>query len=633
MRRQRFLSLVVLLVITTPGCRKQAAPSTTALHRAASACDIRSIELLISHGADVNARDWHGHTPLHHVAARQTTHSNLYWTPSSKDTVAALIGHGAQIDAKDRYGRTPLHYALRSGDEDVVRLLVASGASVSAADNKGNTSLHLAARRGSADIADLLIARGADVHARDRMGSTPLHAATVGTRDDLIARLLARGADINATDKKGRTPVEYAAQGGNFQCVEFLVSKGAKVASSSGGDRARGQDPVGAMAAVAQPNVKTAVQGNSAFACSLYGRLRSAQGNLFFSPYSISTALAMTYAGARGDTERQMAETLRFSLDQQDLHPAMAALQGWLGQVQKQGSVRLHVANSLWPHQGYPFLQQYLSLTKQFYGVAITPVDYVHAPEATRSQINQWIGEKTEHRITNMIQPGLLNALTRLVLVNAIYFKGQWSEQFDPRNTKPQPFRISKEQSTPVPMMSQTARAGYAELDTAQVLALPYRGDSLSMLIVLPREIDALSQLEESLSVEVIDSWRGQLHAQKVRVFLPKFTMTRQFRVDATLKSMGMTDAFNLRLADFSGMTGSRELFIDAVVHKAFVEVNEEGTEATAATVVAVAKKAMPSEPPMFRADHPFLFLIQENHTGSILFIGRLTDPTQTASP
>jgi len=377
--------MVPSLQLDRPACdrdgrlSKQTAPTTTPLHRAASASDIRTIESLIAGGADVNAKDWHGCTPLHRIAARPSLLYRRYtlsWFTQepvpNRDVVAALIGHGAQVNVRDKDGRTPLHGAVGSGDEDVATLLVASGADVNAADNNGRTPLHAAARRGSTDVVRLLIDSGAKVDARDNKGSTPLHAATVGTRDDLIELLLAKGADINGADKDGRTPVEYAAQGGNFHCVQFLASKGAKAASSNEADRTRAEDPAGAMVAVAQPNVKTVVQATLCLHAVFTTGYDRGKGTCFFSPYSISTALAMTYAGARGDTERQMAEALRFSLDQQDLHLAIAALQGWLSQVQKQGSVRLHVANSLWPQQGYQFLEQYLSLTKQFYGVAIT---------------------------------------------------------------------------------------------------------------------------------------------------------------------------------------------------------------------------------------------------------------------
>jgi serpin B len=619
-----FHCLILLGILLIVGCEKRPAPSTTALHQAAWASDIKSIELLISGGADVNARDWHGCTPLHRAAAHPTAPFRSYYSGRnsafSRDVVAVLIGHGARVNAKDEDGRTPLHCAVRSGDADVVRILVDGGADTNAADRKGSTPLHIVAGRGLTDIADLLIIKGGKVDARDNTGCTPLHVAAAGNQQDMIELLLAKGADINATDVSGRTPVERAAQFGNFATVEFLVSRGAKLAASRDGSA---DDPAGAMVALAQ--------GNSAFACDLYQQLHASQGNLFFCPYSISAALAMTYAGARGDTERQTAQTLRFTLAQQDLHPAMASLQAWLGQIQKQGSVRLYVANSLWPQQGWSLLQEYLSLTKRYYGVTITPVDYVREPKLASSEINHWVEERTEHKITDLIRPEILNELTRLVLVNAVYFKGLWKDQFDPRRTTSQPFHVSAETTVTAPLMTQTAKAGYAELDAMQVLALPYRGDSLSMLVVLPARIDGLQQIEDKLSVEDMGSWRGQLRVQKVHIFLPKFTMTCQFSLKSTLANMGMPDAFSLPQADFSGMTGSRELFISAAVHKAFVEVNEEGTEAAASTGSTTTKRR-DDEPPTFRADHPFLFLIQENHTGSILFMGRVTDPTQTGS-
>lgn len=474
-------------------------------------------------------------------------------------------------------------------------------------------------------MIELLIARGADVNAkRGWADATPLHRAAGAGNYDVVELLVGKGVDVNAKDKLGKTAVNYAATAGHYRIVQLLVAKGAKVTGETGE-----KDGVAAMVAVAQPNMRTLVQDNSAFAFDLYQQLRSAEGNLFFSPYSISVGLAMTYAGAHDETEKQMAKTLHFSLGQEYLHPAFAGLQTWLNHLQKDARIKLYVANSLWPQKDYNFLNEYLSLVKKHYGVSITPVDYVHAIEAACKTINQWVEQKTEYRITDMIQPAMFDMPPVLALVNAIYFKGNWEHQFSPRMTKEAPFYITPEKSVRIPMMDQEETVRYAEVDDLQILELPYRGDSLSMLVALPKEIDGLEQLEDSLSAENLDSWRSHLSDMRVRIYLPKFKMTRQFRLDAALQAMGMTDAFSLPPADFSGMTGTRDLFISAVVHKASVDVNEEGTEAAAGTVVVVAPRREP-EPPTFRADHPFLFLIQENRTGSILFIGRVADPTRS---
>jgi serpin B len=369
-------------------------------------------------------------------------------------------------------------------------------------------------------------------------------------------------------------------------------------------------------------SLETAVQGNTKFALDLYQKLRTTEGNLFFSPYSISTALAMTYAGARGDNEIQIAQALHFLLGQKQLHPAFALLETKLGEVGKKGHVQLRVANTLWPQKGYAFREEFLALTKQYYGVLISAVDYGNA-EAARHTINAWVEEKTESKIKDLIPPNILNALTCLVLVNAIYFKGNWASQFDPRLSHKAPFWVTPDEQVHVMLMTQKHEFRYGEGHGLQILELPYAGDDLSMLVLLPREIDGLGKLEESLTVENLDRWTRHLEEREVVVFLPRFEITFPFRLDDTLKSMGMVDAFTGK-ADFSGMDKER-LFISAVLHKAFVTVNEEGTEAAAATAVSMAM-CIPPPPPIFRADHPFVFLIRENSTGSILFLGRVVN-------
>lgn len=371
------------------------------------------------------------------------------------------------------------------------------------------------------------------------------------------------------------------------------------------------------------------VEGNTTFALELYREIKETKGNLFFSPYSISTALAMTHAGARGETAAQMAEALNFTLDKRGLHPAFGGLQAGLNAVQDKGDIQLHVANSLWPQEGYPFLKEYLTLVKTHYGVTITPVDYKQAAGAACKKINRWVEEKTKDKIKNLIQPGVLDALTRMVLVNAIYFKGNWAHQFDPEHTKDAPFYLLPEKTVQVPMMTRKEKYKYAEDQSLQVLELPYVGNDLSMLVLLPKKKDGLSELEEQFTPETLTQWTAGLRVREVRVFLPKFKLTSQFRLDKALVALGMRDAFDPQKANFSGMDGrSNWLYIGAVLHKAFVDVNEEGTEAAAATSV-IMRVTMAAPPPLFRADHPFLFLIRENKSGSILFLGRLTDPAE----
>jgi serpin B len=379
------------------------------------------------------------------------------------------------------------------------------------------------------------------------------------------------------------------------------------------------------------PELNAVVNGNTAFALDLYARLKHVQGNLSFSPYSISTALAMTYAGARGETEQQMSRALRFTVGQEQLHPAFAVLQARLQAVQDKGQIRLGVANSLWPQAGYPLLQAFLALAKQYYGVLITPVNYITAHEQARLEINAWVEQKTENKIQELIQAGVLTTLTRLVLVNAIYFKGAWLSQFDKRFTEEAAFWLTSSDSVMVPMMTQTGEFGCAEDGDLQILELPYAGEDLSMIALLPWAVDGLAQLENALTVERLDRWLGGLLKREVRVSLPRFRLTSEQRLDEPLIAMGMSDAFDELNANFSGMDGrkSREegLFVSAVIHQAFVEVNEEGTEATAATAVVMTLGSMPTSPPVFRADHPFLLLIIDTATRSILFVGRVAKP------
>jgi serpin B len=379
------------------------------------------------------------------------------------------------------------------------------------------------------------------------------------------------------------------------------------------------------------PNVQRVVTGNNGFAMDLYGKLRASKGNVFFSPYSISTALAMTYGGARGETAAQMAHTLQFDLPSNELHQAFGQLEENLNAVQKAGHVQLSVANSLWPQKGFDFLPDYLALCKKFYGTSIQSVDFAGDTEAARKQINDWVEDKTRKKIVELLKPGMIGGSTRLVLANAIYFKGDWANQFEARHTKDQPFHISPETDITAPLMQQTSDFGYAEFPDLQVLEVPYAGNELSMVVLLPRQVDGMGDLETNLTAENLSKWTGFLGSQKVQVFFPKFTVTSEFSLADTLSEMGMPDAFIFKTADFSGIDGQKDLYISRVIHKAYVKVDEKGTEAAAATAVTMelGMVARPTQIPVFRADHPFLFLIRDNQTGSILFLGRMTDPTK----
>ena len=381
------------------------------------------------------------------------------------------------------------------------------------------------------------------------------------------------------------------------------------------------------------------VKGNTKFAFDLYAQLKTEEGNLFFSPYSISTALAMTYAGAKNETAEQMAKTLGFwhcpnfpseplTMPEIPFHPAYGRLINRLNTLGQKGNYQLSIANALWGQNDYSFLNSFVELNKTHYHAGLENVDFVKETEKTRQKINQWVEDKTNKKIKNLIPQGALDAMTRLVLTNAIYFKGDWALQFDTAETKDEDFYISADKTVNTPLMHQKEKFTYGQTETLQMLKFVYKGDDLSMLVLLAKEKDGLAGLEKQLTAKNLIQWQKRMYKREVRVFLPKFKMTSQFGLSDTLAKMGIPDAFG-KAADFSGMTGGKDLFISNVIHKAFVEVNEEGTEAAAATGVTMSLTSMPAPPPVFRADHPFVFIIQDNNTNSILFIGRVVDPTK----
>lgn len=383
------------------------------------------------------------------------------------------------------------------------------------------------------------------------------------------------------------------------------------------------------------------VEGNNKFALELYAKLRGGGANLFLSPYSISTALAMTYAGARGETESQMAKVLHFptianpvaeppatpAANRRQFASVFGKIVEDLNAGGEKGGYELRVANALWGQKQYGFLEEFLELIKSNYDGRLNEVDFVGAAEVARKTINAWVEKKTNDKIKNLIPKGVLDSMTRLVLTNAIYFKGNWARQFKEEMTEDVPFTLTDGEKIDAAMMNQTAEFGYAETDTFQGLELPYVDNELSMIILLPKKSDGLSDLEKALAPKNLSEWLAKLRKRKVIVSVPRFKMTSKFSLASVLKSMGMTNAFSAK-ADFSGMNGRRDLFISAVIHKAFVDVNEEGTEAAAATAVTMRLTSIaPTQMPVFRADHPFLFLIRDNQSGSILFIGRIMNP------
>ena len=379
----------------------------------------------------------------------------------------------------------------------------------------------------------------------------------------------------------------------------------------------------------ANPDKTALVNGNNAFALALYGQLRNKPGNLFFSPESISVALAMTYAGARGQTAAEMAKTLDFTLPSDRLAPAMGALLSDLNAAHP--GYQLRVANGLWAQQGYVFLPGFLSVMKNDYGAGFKEVDFKTAAEAARQAINQWVAQQTNDKIQNLIAPNALSTETRLALVNAIYFKGDWEKQFEKTETKDEDFHVSAAQAVKAPLMHREGGFNYLDGGTFQALEIPYKSGDLSMIVFLPNAVDGLQALEQTLTASNAEQWMSQLRrVPKVILTLPKFKMTQQFGLSGTLAAMGMPSAFDRHAADFTGMAEKRELYISAVIHKAYVDVNEEGTEAAAATGVIISRAMVaqrPQQPIVFRADHPFVFFIRDNRAGSILFMGRVVDP------
>jgi serine protease inhibitor len=370
------------------------------------------------------------------------------------------------------------------------------------------------------------------------------------------------------------------------------------------------------------------VEANTAFALQLYGKLRSAEGSLALSPYSISSALAMTYAGARGDTARQMEQTLHFDPGNSSLHELFGRLAAALKAAQ--GSNELSIANSVWPQEKYPFREEFLNLLNRDYGATVTPLNYEREAEPARATINQWVDAKTRHKITEVIGQGVLNELTRMVLVNAIYFKGTWATPFRENATRPDEFYAQPDTTFTVPFMHKRDEFSYGENDELQVLALPYIGGHLQMVILLPRRRDGIGPLESSLTPASLAAWTSGMRDQEVAVALPRFKLSSGFLLAEALEALGLKDAFDPERADFSGMDGRAHwLYLSEVLHRAYIEVNEKGTEVAAATALwgFLGAKHVPERSREFRADHPFLFLIRDSATGSLLFMGRVGKP------
>ncbi len=391
---------------------------------------------------------------------------------------------------------------------------------------------------------------------------------------------------------------------------------------------------------VANPQVPAAdsdalVLGNTAFAFDLYHAVRTSTGNLVYSPFSISLALALTYAGAREATASQMAQVMHFTLAPEVLHPAfnrldldLAARPAQAAGVDEEDRFELSIANSLWGQQDWPFLPEFLDLLALNYAAGMRLVDFQGATESARRQINDWVSDETRKRIQDIIGPGVLTPDTRLVLANAIYFKATWENEFDPDETVDAPFTLLDGSQVTVDRMGLESGESfsYAAGDGWQAIALPYRGGLADMLIIVP-DLGSFDLFEASLDSGSYAAVVSALQQQQVLLRMPKFTFETSLGLSDTLVGLGMTDAFDPSLADFSAMDGSRDLYIGDVLHKAFIAVDEKGTEAAAATVVIMAMSAMPVEGLELTIDRPFLYFIRDVPTGTVLFMGRVLDP------
>jgi serpin B len=380
-------------------------------------------------------------------------------------------------------------------------------------------------------------------------------------------------------------------------------------------------------------DVQSLVEGNTAFALSLYQRLAAEDGNLFFSPYSVSSALAMTYGGARDQTQAQIQAALHFPFTPDRLNPAFNLLTMNLDKLTQnaQDSTKkdfeLNIANAIWGQVDFKFLQAYLDMLAENYGAGMRLVDFAGNPEAARQGINDWVSQQTQDKIKDLIPVGVLDPLTRLVLTNAIYFKAAWMHPFNAKDTAPGDFYKPDGSKVSVPMMHYTENTGYLISDGAIAVELPYQGGNVSMLVLMP-DSGSLPGFEKSLTPDRLAALASKIPVQNVQLSFPKFKIEASVSLAEVFKSMGMLDPFDPSAADFSGMDGARDLFIQAIMHKAFVDVNEAGTEAAAATAVMVGATSMRAEPVTVTIDHPFLFVLRDRTTGTILFMGRVVDPS-----
>jgi serpin B len=377
---------------------------------------------------------------------------------------------------------------------------------------------------------------------------------------------------------------------------------------------------------VAPADLETLVADNTAFAADLYRLAAGQAGNLFMSPHSISTALAMTYAGANGTTATQMADALNFTLPADKLHAGLNAIDLELASRAASASgdtipFRLSTANSIWGQEDKEFQAPFLDTLAVNYGAGLRVLDFVREPEPARATINRWVEEQTNDRIKDLLPEGSINPGTRLVLTNAIYFTAAWAEPFETSNTADRPFETPTGIAS-VPTLFQSAALGYGAGDGFRAAELPYDGGQLSMVVVVP---DDLAAFEASLTGDTFAQITSSITGHLVQLTLPKFKFDAPLDLKETLQELGMIDAFTAA-ADFSGIDGTRSLAITDVLHKGFIAIDEKGTEAAAATAVVTGETSVPPVAEL-TVDRPFVFFIRDLPTGAILFVGRVVDP------
>lgn len=367
---------------------------------------------------------------------------------------------------------------------------------------------------------------------------------------------------------------------------------------------------------------------NNRFAFSLFSNiLQQDKVNVFFSPYSISNAFSMVYEGVHDNTKSEIQSVFHFIENDKARRDSVKALDSKINNVNRK--YKLNIANALWIQNDFPVLKNYTDILEKYYAALATNLDFKRNPEGSRQIINKWVENKTNQKIKDLFPLGSIDNLTRVVLTNAVYFKGNWSNQFSKNETKDEDFKITDQQTVKVPMMTTEQCLRYFEDEDLQALEMPYKGGNLSMIVLLPKE-NNLTSLTESLSVEKLNEWKSRLTTEYIRAYIPKFTLNTKYILNDNLVSMGIQSAFSPDKADFSGITDKKDyLFISRVIHQAFVKVDEKGTEAAASTGMDdLFGFTMPPPPKIFRVDHPFVFLIYDNQTGLILFIGQVVDPS-----